>query len=183
FNAAISNANRNATVVVFDASTIFNDFSAMVDFVSEGGRTVFEFWDLDTLPTVASAFNTSVASDMFVPQPVYDWGGSKLFAGLTNPVNFVESGWGDDGDHLNAIAGGVAVGGYTINASAGQSAIIIGNSGRTILNGFLLDDAQIGSDAVRLAKNEIQYVVGSSEKLSMAPTNTGNFVNGIWTGN
>src|SRR6185436_3894531 len=120
--------------------------------------------------------------EITVPVPVYNWGGSQLFAGLPNPVNFVETSWGDDGDQLNPTAGGQAVGGYVSSPTSGQAAVIVGNSGRTILNGFLLDNAQFASDAIQLAKNEIRALLGSGVPVVISPTVTGNFTNGVWSG-
>jgi uncharacterized repeat protein (TIGR01451 family) len=181
FNTAISNSNPNTTLVVFDAASTFNDFSAITSFVNAGGRAVFEFWDLDTQPAVQAAFKVSVAADMFTPQPVYDWGNSPLFAGLPSPIVFVETSWGDDGDFLNAVTGGLPVAGFVSGPTSNQGAIVIGNSGRTILNGFLMDDAQSPSNAVLLAKNEIQLLTGAMA-LPLTPTNSGNFTDGTWTG-
>jgi uncharacterized repeat protein (TIGR01451 family) len=184
FNTAVANADVNTTLVVFDVASSFSDFGPITTFVNSGGHAIFAFWALDQQPAVAAAFNVSVVSYYFTPQPVYDWGNSQLFAGLPNPFVLVQGGWGINGDLLNPIAGGTAVAGYTSNPAANQTALVIGNSGRTLLNGFLVDDAQTGSDAVRFAENEIQMLLsGSSSAIPITPTNSANFVNGVWTGN
>jgi uncharacterized repeat protein (TIGR01451 family) len=184
FTTAVALADPNTTlVIVDDAANFFNSPSTIVNFIAAGGRVIFEYWDLDTQPALAAAFNASVALEMLTPQPVYDWGGSAIFSGLPNPVSFVETNWADDGDQLNATAGGVAVGGFTSSPIPGRAATVIGNSGRTILNGFLLDDAQFSTDAIQLARNEITMLIGSGGSIAISPTNSGSFVNGSWTGN
>ena len=184
FNTAVASANVNTTLVVFDVASSFSDFGPITTFVNSGGHAIFAFWALDQQPAVAAAFNVSVVSYYFTPQPVYDWGNSQLFAGLPNPLVLVQGGWGINGDLLSPIAGGTAVAGYTSNPAANQTALVIGNSGRTLLNGFLVDNAQTGSDAVRFAENEIQMLLsGSRSAIPITPTNSGNFVNGVWTGN
>ncbi len=183
FNAAVSSADVNTTLVVFDVASSFSDFGPITTFVNSGGHAIFAFWALDQQPAVAAAFDVSVVSYYFTPQPVYNWGNSQLFAGLPNPFVLVQGGWGINGDLLNPIAGGTAVAGYTSNPASNQAALVIGNSGRTILNGFLVDNAQTGSDAVQFAENEIQMLLsGSQLPIPITPTVSGAFSNGVWGG-
>jgi uncharacterized repeat protein (TIGR01451 family) len=183
FSAAVSAANTNTTLVIVDAGSTFSTFNPIIAFVGAGGRAILEYWQLSVQPSLAAAFNGVVITEFTTPLPVYNWGGSPLFAGVPNPINFVETTWGVDGDKLNPTAGGVAVGGFVSSSNSGQAAVIVGNSGRTILNGFLLDDAQVAGDAVLLAKNEILSLLTSTASVAITPAVTGNFTNGLWTGN
>ncbi|HTQ50185.1 MAG TPA: protease pro-enzyme activation domain-containing protein [Candidatus Acidoferrales bacterium] len=183
FNTAVASANVNATLVVFDVASTFNNFGPITTFVNSGGRAIFAFWALDQQPAVAAAFDASVVSYYFAPQPVYDWGNSQLFAGLPNPFELIQGSWSQNGDLLNPVAGGVAAAGFTSSPATDQTALVIGNYGRTILNGFLVDNAQTGSDAVRFAENEIQMLLsGATSAVPISPTNSASFVNGVWTG-
>lgn len=182
FNMALASAAPNTTLVIVDSANSPHDFSAVATFVNAGGRAIFEYWNLDAAPSVATAFDASVAADMSTPAPVYDWGGSQLLAGLPNPVNFVETSWLDDGDRLNPITGGTAVAGYVNSRTSDQAALIVGNSGRTILNGFMLDNAQSSANAVRLAKNEIEALYLRMTAVTIVPTNSDSFTNGVWNG-
>jgi hypothetical protein len=105
--------------------------------------------------------------------PVYDWGGSPFFTGVGSPLSLVESGFNVDGQRLQPNANGQAVAGYTSAAPANQAALVLGNSGRTILNGFFLEDANSAA-AVQLAENEIQSLLdqrtpGSPVLTSLSP--------------
>jgi hypothetical protein len=106
-----------------------------------------------------------VAADFFTPQSVYAWpGGSPLFGGpfpVSSPVTFSEVGWNDDGDELDAVGLGTAMAGFTAVPTVGQAAIVVGNSGRTIANGWLFDELN-GANGVNLVANEISYVLSGA---------------------
>jgi hypothetical protein len=74
-------------------------------------------------------------------------------------VGFSQDVWGDNGDRLQPLAGSAALAGFQSYSGYGQAASVLGNSGRTIVNGFLFDDVTVDSQAVQLAKNQIQLLM------------------------
>ena len=162
FNSAVANAETSNTLVIIDSVAGFHNFSTTVDFVDNGGRGILQYWDLDSDPTLAEAFDATVAADIFTPEPIYDWGNTELFAELSNPVSLIETFWDDDGDRLEPLADSIASGGYVPDETANQAAQIVGNTGKTIVNGFLLDNASVDADSVQLATNAIEYLASSN---------------------
>src|SRR5205814_2326460 len=72
-------------------------------------------------------------------------------------------GYNDDGDKLEPTPGGIAVAGHTASAASGQASVVIGNSGRTILNSMALQDAtNAPAQAAQFALNEIFYLLSPS---------------------
>ena len=184
FETALAAANPSSALAIVDNAENGFTLANIPAFVSGGGSVVFESWYLEALPAVAAALDATVASSYNTPLPVYDWGGSSLFAGLTSPIGFQQGEYNYNGQFLQPAAGGVAVAGFQGTPAADQAALIVGNSGRTILNGFLLDNAVSPTAAVQLAENEIESAVSNlASPVPVAPTTTAAFTNGVWTGN
>jgi hypothetical protein len=163
FNAALSSANPATTLAVVDSIYDPIDTSALVNFVNAGGRAILQYWNLSAEAGLAAAFEATVVQNITTPLPVYDWGGTTLFAGLASPLNLVETLWTLDGQKLQPTAGGQAVAGYTSAATPNQAALVTGNSGRTLLNGFIVEDFSALNDAVRFVQNEIDCLLGVIE--------------------
>jgi hypothetical protein len=67
--------------------------------------------------------------------------------------------WADDGDKLDPIGGALALAGFTAAPGAGEAAIILGNSGRTLYNGFLWDEIADAVNGTSLIANQIDYLL------------------------
>jgi hypothetical protein len=52
----------------------------------------------------------------------------------------------------------VAAGGYASAYNSTQGAVAIGNSGRTIVHGFVLEEATASANGGRFAQNEINFL-------------------------
>ena len=98
-------------------------------------------------------------------------------------MGFQQGMYGINGQLFQPAGAGVAVAGFQSAPAADQAALILDNSGRTILNGFLLDNATTSTAAIQLAENEIQAAISNlTSPLPIAPT-TATFTGGVWTGN
>jgi hypothetical protein len=161
FNTAVANANPATTLVIADTVNFAHSFPGLANFVAAGGHAILYYWDIEFLPGLAAAFGADIISSFDTPMPVYDWGNTSLFSGVSTPLSFGEIGLAIDGQQMQPQAGAAAAAGFTASATADQAAIVLGNSGRTILNGFSFDEATVTDDAVKLAMNEIQSVIGS----------------------
>jgi hypothetical protein len=157
FSQALAGANPANTLVVVDAIDWGHDFSGVAGFVQSGGRAILYYWGLAPGNSLAAAFNASVVQQINSPTPVYDWGGSSLFAGVTSPLAFNHSAQ-IDGQRLEPASGGQALAGCVSTPTAQQAAIVVGNQGRTMLNGFMLEQATSAAQAVQLVRNEIQLL-------------------------
>ncbi len=163
FGTALNNADPAVTLAIFDSTLSQYDFNGVLRFVKLGGRAIVNYWGIDNAPPLAEGFNAIIIQPVYTPMPVYDWGGSPLFTGVSNPLNLALNGAVQNGDWLDANAvGGTAVAGLTSAPRVQQAAIIIGNSGRTILHGFLLENATSFAEATRFAQNEIDLLAGSA---------------------
>jgi hypothetical protein len=162
FNQAIAAADPGGTLVVVDSPWRSHNFDSVRSFVQAGGRAILQYVYLGG-SSAATDFKATVAATLSAPQPVYNWGGTTLFTGLSSPLNFVKGFFLDDGQQLQPTAGGQAAAGYTSGASANQAAVVIGNARRTLVNGFILEEASPSANGVRLAQNEIDFLAGSAQ--------------------
>jgi hypothetical protein len=143
--------------------------SAISSYVSAGGMGVFSYWDFDSSSTYQGAMDCTVSSSISSPVTLYSWDATHpIWNGVyTPPTTMTPSGdsWGDNGDRLRPGSGTTAVGGYSTSSSTTNAAIVIGNGGNTIYNGFLYDDFPLDSDSdgtkdmVELLANEIEYLI------------------------
>ncbi len=136
FESALANANPSTTLAIVDDNEYGYSFANIPAFISGGGAVVLESWVLPFVPSLASAMGANVVAPYYTPIPVYDWGGSSLFAGLTSPMGFQQTYYGYNGEYLQPAGAGVAVAGFQSTPAANQAALIVGSAGRTILNGI-----------------------------------------------
>jgi hypothetical protein len=169
FNAAIRNASLGTTLVVVDAvAAPGRNLSAVEQFVRSGGRALLQYLDMQA-GSLSEAFGLATVQPFEFPSPVYDWGGSSLFEGVATPLTmadfFIRS-----GQRYQPAAGAQAVAGFTSIVSPSQAAVVIGNFGRTIVNGFALEEVTVVNNAIRLAQNELQLLVANVLTIIGQPT-------------
>ena len=179
FESALAGANPSTTLAIVDDAEDESAFANLPAFINGGGAVIFGDWYLQVLPSVASALGASVPYSINAPLPVYDWGESSLFARLPSPMG-LEYYYNWNGQLLQPTGSGIAVAGLQNTPAADQAALVVANSGRTILNGFLFDDVATSASALQLAENEIQTVLGNSS-VRITPT-TATLANGVWSG-
>lgn len=159
FNTLLGGGPWDAVVV--DAPSTFPSWAPLINYIAGGGKVIMSFWTLQTEAALAAAFQVSVASSFSNPLPVYRWDASHPIFNSPNAVgdliNFTNQ-WADDGDKLNlvALSGATAVAGFSVAPAVGEGAIVIGNDGRTIYNGFLFDEA---TDSIPLIANQIEFLL------------------------
>ena len=144
---------------------------AIQNYVANGGQMLMFYWDLDAQPALASNFEAQVVHSISAPQTVY--GPSPLDHIWTDPNtidlpldDFINA-LGDNGDILQPIGSGGILGSFTPGGGTTiNEAIILGNSGRTILHGaspdevgYLDGDGNGKIDSVELFENEILYLL------------------------
>ena len=164
FSAAAAAAKPAASLLIVDSAVGTFDFSNVAAFADAGGRALLSG---SGAPALAAAFQAVAITNYTAPMPVYNWSASPLFNGVAAPLAFTTLG-AMNGLLLQPSGSGSAAAGYVSSPAANQAAIIIGNSTKTILNGFPLGWITPASNAVQLAANEIQLMLGSGT--NMPPT-------------
>jgi len=139
-------------------------WSPLINHINGGGSVVMSsphgFRELDLM----LAFDMSgLGSPFYAPQDVFAWETTHPVFNSPNTVSSLSNwtdNWTQNGDRLtvNASSGAIALGGFVTTPAIGEAAIVLGNEGRTIYNGFLFDDANAPA-GVSLIQNEITYVL------------------------
>jgi len=135
---------------------------ALGDFVAAaGGRSIYTDWNRDTTKaTVFGAAWTTHTNETSFNVNVT----GPLAAGITNPVELYDPGYAYPGNLTSTFSMGVGVlegadGLVAATFPNNDGAIVIGNDGRSITNGFMTDTfAGDGSKGVQLYINEIKYL-------------------------
>lgn len=166
FNTLLLGGGWNLVVVDCPSNTPAS-WTPLINYIGGGGRVIMSFWDLDNSagvgdPALPGAFDVSVTADFLTPQNVYRWNpGHPIFNNpnaVGNLTSWDDTYWVDDGDELAVLAGGVAVAGFATVPTSGRAAIVLGNGGRTIYNGFLFDELN-DPTGTNLIANEITYMI------------------------
>lgn len=135
--------------------------TALEGWVIGGGKSIYADWTLNA--STALVFNAAFTSN--VNNSSITHGGSMYFAGASDPMTLSNPGWGIYSLGLSALAGGTGVGMF----ENGDAASVVGNSGRTIMNGWLNDTYDGGSmaDHVLVAEQQLQQVMAVPEPGTM----------------
>jgi hypothetical protein len=115
-------------------------------YVSGGGRAIHVDFNKDA--TRSALFGvTYTGNDNETAVTITD---DLLSAGVTNPMTLSSRGWG------TFSMGMTDPGIIAATFGNGDAAIVVGNGGKTIINGFLSDTPSSASDGVALFENEIK---------------------------
>ena len=146
----------------------------LVNHIAGGGRVIISFWDLDVFTNLKTALQVATNGEESSGTAVTSkWtngpdGGDRIWLKPNPLTGFIGDGhshWGDKGDHLST-SGSTAVGGFVTPPTATDASVVIGNSGRTVVLGFLTDllnndDSGNGKpDGVDILENAIKRVSG-----------------------
>ena len=162
FNAAVNAANPPDTLAIVDApQSGFYSFSSFGGFLNGGGRVLIQAYTLAGHPTLATTLQVAIENRSSAALPLNNWSGSPLFSSLTSPVSFGPIYLYEEAQRLHPLLGARSVAGYLSTVTSGEAAIVIGNGGRSIVNGFYAEGASLSTDAIRLAQNEISFLIGA----------------------
>jgi hypothetical protein len=146
--------------------------SALIDYVEGGGKAILADWRKALSSTEADTFATAFQGSYtgnFNPGNVAFIPDSMLWYGLVSPIDIgLPPGvfWGTYAMGLSATGSAVESGIFP----NGDAAIVIGNDGNTILNGFLQDVFLDWDEGIYFAANELRYLLYN---LNVAKTGTG----------
>jgi len=130
--------------------------NARGSFVTGGGKAIYTDWTQNG--SLAAQFGASFTGNTNQsPITVTD---AALGIGVSGPINLSNPGWGV---FSTALAGSQIAATFP-NL---EGAVVIGNSGRSIVNGFLSDTFAPGSvaDGVQLYKNEIGLLLDGTREV------------------
>jgi hypothetical protein len=137
----------------YSSSSYVSD-EAVAAFIAGGGRAIFQSWYIsDSTPLLPyEAAFTGGYNEASVSVSL-----GAFAAGLSsNPMTLSNPGWG-------VFSTGLGGSGFeAASFGSGDGAIVVGNGGRTIVNGFLTDTHNDFNDGKQLYKNEIGYLLGAS---------------------
>jgi len=170
FNTLLEGSSWN--LIIVDCPSTVPSWGSLINYVNGGGRAIMSFWDLDNNggggdPNLPGAFDVSVVSDFYSPKDVYRWDISHAIFNNPNAVGDLtgwSDEWADDGDLLSALSGAQALAGFTASPDPNSAAIVLGNSARTIYNGFLFDELNdpLGQ---KIIENEITLLLSASQPI------------------
>ena len=123
---------------------------ALANFENSGGKVIYTDSYLNN--TYAALFGvqwtgSTDANSFVVTSP-------DLASGLGGPVNLINPGYGV---YSMGVGGGTSAAYFTTSL---DTAIAIGNNGKSIVNGFLTDTFAVGNQGVQLYQNEIVTILG-----------------------
>jgi len=128
-----------------------NWVAPMVHWVSAGGRAIVADWRRNE--TAAAAFGATYTGNtngdpitQTVPHPIWE--------GIADPFDLTNPGWGTFSMGMSATTG-TSIGTFP----NGDDALVVGNQGGTLLNGFFSDTAATPDEGIALAHNEIVFVL------------------------
>jgi hypothetical protein len=121
--------------------------TALGNFVAAGGRSIYTDWSRNN--SYAALFGATWTGNN--NQTSFNVTG-PLATGITNPMSLYNPGWG-------IFSMGVTGASEPATFPNTDGAIVFGNGGRSITNGFLTDTFYNGAQGVQLYTNEIEYAV------------------------
>ncbi len=138
--------------------------------IDDGACAIQTAWHSEDAAALASAFEVAVGAEHNAI-PFYVWNADPLFSSpqsVPATMAVADDAWGSNGLFLDPVGGAYAAAGFVAAPAAGQAAIVVGNGGRTIFNGFLFDDfspADADVDALQdieeLIENEVRQTLAA----------------------
>lgn len=117
----------------------------VVDHISDDGKVILSYWDLDLATGLQTALEVVTHGEETSPTAqVSPWIAGDSFWNVPNDLSggFAGDGhnhWGDKGDHLSTTGSAVALGGFSGAPAPNDAAVVLGNDGRTLVIGYLVD--------------------------------------------
>lgn len=166
FSTSLTSGIWDLVVVQFDGYYHSAAASALSTYVGSGGKAIFGHWQTEA----DAAFDVTQAATNLdtLTLAMFDTGLSSSVLALTNPTYGIYS------RSFTAAAGATVAGTF----EDGNAGIVIGNSGRTIINGFLGET--LGSaDEIQLYRNEVNYLLNTTQQQVAEPASLALFGFGL----
>ena len=160
-------------VIVDNANqfNLVNYYDDLVNYLDLGGSMIFTSFDVDVGAghRLLNRLGVAHASSVGGEPAVHIWDSAHHI--FTMPHSFTNAnftstmGYTDDGDKFTTFANATALAGATPALTAGEGFIIVRNDGKTLLNGYLIDNFQTDEDdstyedRLELWINEIAFMM------------------------
>jgi hypothetical protein len=126
-------------------------FAALATYIAGGGRAIADDWTRNN--THSAVFDTTFTGGR--NQTSFSVTDPGLASGITNPVMLFNPGWGT---FATDLGGGISAAVFPNSTSA----IVSGNGGRSLFNGFLNDTFVDPATGEQLYMNEIEKLLGTT---------------------
>jgi len=153
FQTAINTGNYDLGIFFAQnqtSSTYASAINALGNHVAGGGLAIYADWSRND--GLSAQFGATFGAS--TNQTQMNISDAQIGSGLVNPVDLFNPGWGVFSTGLDLTSYVAATFGN------GEGAIVVGNSGRSIVNGFLNDTFVTAAEGQQLYINEIQYAFG-----------------------
>ncbi len=168
----VSLVDSQYTVLILDIPwSGVTDYYADIDrFVQAGGRLLMSDYHADSHSdsTLWATLGFEFNGEGLNSAPLYIWNSAHSIFNVPNDygaANFTPyTDYGDEGDRLT-VTSGMALAGWTSTPTIGDASIVLGSSGRTLYNGYLIDeftgdlDDSTYPDNFELWENEIAFIM------------------------
>jgi hypothetical protein len=165
--------SENWSLIIIDQSyLLFSDpqLDKIYAYVNGGGTLLMSYYGMDDDDThpVWSKLGVEYSADLTGEPTLYLW--DKTHPIFSTPNDHSDANYtagnvfADDGDSVTVLAGFTALAGRTATEQADNAFIVLGNSGKTLLNSYLIDglitdtDDSTYQDSVELWQNEIVFM-------------------------
>lgn len=178
FDTQLAAGSFDLAVNMTQSSGYSGDITILYEYIAQGGRVVAADWTRNA--SLATALDASFTGN--TNQTVADFA-APLDRGVTDPMALVSPGWGIFSTGLSPDTGGVS---YCTFGNA-DSCLVVGNSGRTALLGFLSDVPPAG-EGQQLFENTFSLVAAPASStgtylMDFESVSTGRYVRRLQVGN
>ncbi|MHA1671027.1 MAG: DUF4350 domain-containing protein [Promethearchaeota archaeon] len=154
-------------VGVIDVPTL----TVVNDYVKNGGKLIMSTYRVDSNPThpLWSRLGFAYKQEQPDKSSLYIWDSSHAI--FNTPVDYGEVRFDpffdyfDEGDLLRVYQNATSLAGYTVSETENNTNLVLGNGGKTLFNGYLIDqftgdlDDSTYADNFELWVNEIAYIL------------------------
>lgn len=172
FDDLLTGSEWSLVILDMPSTTPSEGFGSLIEYIEGGGKAIMSYWGLQLDPALAAAFEVESVSSFESPSDVHPWDLAHPIFNSPNPgigsLTSWTDWWFDDGDRLNPVGSAVALAGFTTTSQSGQAAIVLGNNGRTLYNGFLWDSLD-GATGIPLIANQISFLLNGEEEAIPEP--------------
>jgi uncharacterized membrane protein len=170
FNLSLLEREWDLVVADNPWGDLYDCYSNMLQHVQNGGRFIMSDYQVGS--NQENALWTALGFEFAYQQPdssdVFIWLPDSPVFNIPNhygAINFTPTvDYGDEGDLLRVTTGN-ALAGYNMSATDDNATIVLGSSGKTLYNGYLIDqfagdnDDSTYPDNFELWENEIAYIM------------------------
>jgi hypothetical protein len=121
-------------------------YNSIIEYLNSGGKLLMSTYWVSWNPSLPiwSYLGFEFSSDLPNSSPIYIWESSHSI--FNTPISYGANNYtpvldyGDEGDLLTVLPNATALAGFTSTAQEGNASIVLRNDGKTLFNGYLIDE-------------------------------------------